>query len=332
MLSSRVLNMLSTFNAIEAEQQKNHKYVEEMPASAINKEASKKDKLKVLNDYFFRNKDIYISKHNRFAAYPKHTHMFLEINYMLKGNASQVVDGNKVKLVQGDLLLLDVGAEHAIAALGEDDLLINILFRNSNINIELLKDLRRSRSVLYDFLLKSSMGENSSKQDYLIFRTAHNHKIAEILDEIIEEYFRKREFSDSVIKAYLQILITNLVRDYHIADVKKNNKSQKLVIAMLAEIDKNYATISLDKVAGKYNYNKNYLSNIFKREVGKPFSKVILQKKMTQAHTLITSTTLPISRIIEAVGITNKSYFYKKYYEFYKEKPLAERQFNNNVF
>lgn len=327
LMNQRVLNMLYTLNSLEKKQQKDACYLEELPLKAINKNISKKNKIKVVNNYFFRNKDIYVSKHNRFAPYPLHSHTFLEINYMLEGSAKQIVNGKSITLHRGDLLLLDVGAEHSISTLGEKDLLINILFRNSNINIDFLKDLRRSRSVLYDFLLKSPIKANE-KQNFLIFRTGKSKKIARIMDEIIEEYFLKKEFSDTIIKSYLHILVTNLVRDYQFVEQEPQSKTRKIVIEILDEIDKEFNTITLQKIASKYGYNKNYLSNLFKKEVGKPFSEVVIQKKMTQAHTLIMSTSLPISKIVEAVGISNKSFFYKKYYDFYKEKPLADRHRN----
>ncbi|MCP0887421.1 helix-turn-helix domain-containing protein [Ligilactobacillus sp. WILCCON 0076] len=333
-MNPRVLNMLSTLNSLEIEQQQNHNYIEEMPDNAINKKLSKENRIKVLNNYFFRNKDIYISRHNRFAPYPNHSHTFLEFNYMLQGSAQQIVDGQTITLTQGDLLLLDIGATHSIAALGKNDLLINILFRNNNINIEFLKDLRRSRSVLYDFLLKSSINlqQKSRQQTHLLFKTANNVKISQIIDSIIEEYFLKREYSNTIIKAYLQILITNLVRDYHLPENKQKSKKDKLIIAMLSEVDKNYQSISLKDLAKKYSYNRNYLSNLFKKEVGKSFTDVVMQKKITQAHILITSTTLPVNNIIETVGFSNKNSFYKKYYAFYKEKPLASRQNQNELF
>jgi AraC-like DNA-binding protein/mannose-6-phosphate isomerase-like protein (cupin superfamily) len=330
-LNKRVLNMLDTLNSLELQQKESDQYLEEMPAKAINHELSKKTRVKVLNNYFFKNKDIYISKHNRFAPYPTHSHTFLEINYMLKGRAEQVVNGKALTLNKGDLLLLDVGAEHSIKSLGKNDLLVNILFRNSNINIDLLKDLRRSRSVLYDFLLRSSV-KSSQQQNFLVFRTAKNKKIAQIMNEIIDEYFLKREFSDTVIKAYLQVLITNLVRDYRVLDNQPQSKSRKLIIEILDEIDKQYMDINLDKLAAKHNYNKNYLSNLFKKEVGEPFSAVVLKKRLTQANILITSTELPISQIIQAVGISNYSYFYKKYYNFYHKLPLEQRKANNQLY
>ncbi|MDN2453707.1 helix-turn-helix domain-containing protein [Lactobacillus sp. UCMA15818] len=324
MLNRRVMTMLRTLNPIETKQKQDECYLEEIPANTIER-TGQTNSFKVLNNYFFKNKDIYISKHNRFAPYPTHSHSFLEINYMLEGKSVQAVDGEKVVLNRGDLLLLDVGATHSIGALSESDLLINILFRNSNINIDLLKDLRRSRSVLYDFLLKSSMKSNQ-KKDFLIFRTAKNYKISQIMDEIIEEYFLKREFSDTVIKACLQILITNLVRNYRILENEPQSKTRKIMIEVLDEIDKNYTDINLKQVAEKYNYNKNYFSNLFKKEVGRSFSETVLKKRLTQANVLITSTTLPINQIAQAVGISNYSFFYKKYFEFYKELPSEQRK------
>lgn len=35
---------------------------------------------RLTNDLFLANRSIYISKHNRYASYPKHTHQFLELN------------------------------------------------------------------------------------------------------------------------------------------------------------------------------------------------------------------------------------------------------------
>lgn len=85
------------------------------------------------------------------------------------------------------------------------------------------------------------------------------------MDEIIEEYFLKKEFSDTIIKSYLHILVTNLVRDYQFVEQEPQSKTRKIVIEILDEIDKEFNTITLQKIASKYGYNKNYLSNLFKK-------------------------------------------------------------------
>lgn len=153
-----VLNQLMKPSQIEKTQLKNYEFYNDIPLAAYDNSLTQARKTLVLNDYFFKNKTIYISKHNRYAPYPKHTHTFLEMNYMLRGEADEVVQGQSVHLKTGDLLLLDVGCEHAIGYLGTNDLLINILFQDRDINLDLLSSLRKSQSVLYEFLLNRKMG------------------------------------------------------------------------------------------------------------------------------------------------------------------------------
>ena len=131
-MNTRILNALKQTTLIEEKQKASHCFVEDMPPYAINQELSLKEHGRVLSNYFFKNKDIYISRHNRYADYPTHTHTFLEMNYMLQGHAIEIVDDKKITLNTGDLLLLDEGSTHSIKALGDNDLLINILFRTVN--------------------------------------------------------------------------------------------------------------------------------------------------------------------------------------------------------
>jgi len=99
------------------------------------------------NALFFNNKDIYISKHNRYADYPEHSHQFLELNFMFKGTCHQVINGKDFTLQEGDILLMDSGSRHSISALEKEDILINILFQNSNVSLEWLTQLDRKSVV-----------------------------------------------------------------------------------------------------------------------------------------------------------------------------------------
>lgn len=316
-MNTRILNALK--------QKASHCFVEDMPPYAINQELSLKEHGRVLSNYFFKNKDIYISRHNRYADYPTHTHTFLEMNYMLQGHATEIVDDKKITLNTGDLLLLDEGSTHSIKALGDNDLLINILFRTKNISINLLNDLRRSNNIFYDFLLSQVIEDSNHKRDYLVFTKKRNTEVQETLDRIIDEYYLKRDFSNSIIKSYLSILLVQLVREYPLNGPHQENKSSLLAIKVLKAIAEEYKTVSLEELANRYNYNKNYLSNIFKSEVGQTFSEVLTRQRLIQAHTLIASTSLPIATIMEQVGIKNKTFFYQKYKNYYKTLPSTDR-------
>ncbi|WP_436704465.1 AraC family transcriptional regulator [Lactiplantibacillus plantarum] len=324
-MNTRILNALKQTTLIEEKQKASHYFVEDMPPYAINQELSLKEHGRVLSNYFFKNKDIYISRHNRYADYPTHTHTFLEMNYMLQGHATEIVDDKKITLNTGDLLLLDEGSTHSIKALGDNDLLINILFRTKNISINLLNDLRRSNNIFYDFLLSQVIEDSNHKRDYLVFTKKRNTEVQETLDRIIDEYYLKRDFSNSIIKSYLSILLVQLVREYPLNGPHQENKSSLLAIKVLKAIAEEYKTVSLEELANRYNYNKNYLSNIFKSEVGQTFSEVLTRQRLIQAHTLIASTSLPIATIMEQVGIKNKTFFYQKYKNYYKTLPSTDR-------
>ena len=182
-MKREIIRKLYELNPVEKIQRKTGRFIEDMPAGALSIQEGHG---RTLNNYFFRNREIYLSRHNRFAPYPLHRHTFLEINYMLRGSADQTVDGNHVHLDQGDLILLDVGTSHSISALGENDLLVNILFRNTNISLDLLKELKGQGSVLFNFLLKEE-NERKGARDFVVFRTDNNFRLREILDDIIDE-------------------------------------------------------------------------------------------------------------------------------------------------
>lgn len=67
--------------------------------------------------------------------------------------------------------------------------------------------------------------------------------------------------------------------------------------------------LSVTAVAEKLNMNRNYLSDLFRRETGETFSAYVLRKRIEQAKHLLSSTPLPIQDIAWAVGIPDANYF-----------------------
>lgn len=308
---------------IEKKQYKNHSFVNDMPSVALDFKEEASSKVPSLNtDYFFKYHSVYISKHNRFAPYPEHSHKFLELNYMLSGNCQQVVNGEKIKLHQGDILMMNLGCSHSINSLGENDLLINLLFRDQNITFNLLNDIHSNNSLTYSFLSDISLGKKPN-QNFIIF--PENQDIRMTMDSIIEEYYLQEPFSNSIIESYLDILISKILRHHPMPTVKLKNEQQQLVFKCLNEIDQNYKTITLESLANDLGYNKEYLGNLIRKFTNSNFSDLKTKQRLIQADNLLGSSTLPINLIIEEIGIKNKSFFYKKYQELYGFTPSERR-------
>lgn len=325
-MDKKLDTFLRQLTSIEEIQKKTHQFVRDIPEDTIDRGDSHNPIL--LNDrHFFKNKDIYVSKHNRYAKYPLHKHQFLELNYMYSGKCVQHIDGQRVELNTGDVVLLNVGSSHSLEELGDDDILINILFRNKSIHLDLLDKLYDSDSILFNFLMNTATSDKTVPL-FILFRRHGNHSAIHIIDTILDEYFFSRKFSNQIISSYLPILLITLVRDYQseIVNKSKQRLNDPVILTVLKDIEKGYATVSLQSVAKELNYNRYYLSNLIKEKTGKTFTELLNQQKLLQAQLLITSTKLPISQIIRQVGFSNKNYFYSKYRQKYGQLPTEIRK------
>ncbi|SPC37987.1 helix-turn-helix domain-containing protein [Latilactobacillus fuchuensis] len=304
---------------IETQQKQAHQFVPDLPVFETTPDA----KLKFKSQYFFTNKDIYISKHHRYAPYPDHSHEFLELNYMYSGSCTQIIDGHEIVLKQHDILLMDIGSEHAIKALGPDDILINILFQNQNINLNWLEQTKSNRSLLFNFLINNQQSKHSQ---FLLFQ-ANNSKIVTVLEQLLSEYYFPEDFSDIIISHYLTILLTELMRNYQPDMLNHDEHSQNPLLNQIFKlIETDYAHLSLASLAEQLNYNKNYLSNLIKSETHFTFTELLNKQKLLKAHLLISSTRRSIDEIINEIGYSNKNYFYKEYKKNYHELPTETRK------
>ena len=319
-----ILKSLQALNPVERQQQQSHMVADDIPPAAIDTQATSETQMPVLNNYFFNNCSVNIRKHNRFADYPLHTHQFFEINYMLRGEADEIVDEQPLHLAQGDVLLLDIGSQHTIKALGQDDLMINVLFRDRNLSLNLLNQLQAQKSVFYDFLLNHVA---TSQSQHLLFQAKQTAQpeIQATLDNLICEYYQHQSFADTIIQAQLTILIALLVRHYP-TTAQQLTPSELLAMQMLDKIRSHYQKLTLSDLAAEFAYNKNYLSNLFTKVVGKLFSVALTEERLLRAHELIQNTTTPVSEICASVGIRNKSFFYHKYAEKFGHAPIVDRE------
>ncbi|HFI0700921.1 TPA: helix-turn-helix domain-containing protein [Streptococcus suis] len=281
---------------------------------------------KVSQQFFFQNKDIFMSKHSRYAPYPEHTHQFLEINYVYRGHCRQRINDQLFDLKEGDILLMDVESRHSIEALGDEDILINILFQNKGVSINWLKQLQGENSLLYQFLLSDS-SQHFKRNNFLLLHTEEDTPVRQIVLEMMTEYFLPQDFSQQMLKHYLPLFFYHLARLLPTVEKTVDLQLEESTYAQVLKIiDREYATIGLAELAQRLNFNKNYLSNLIKTESGQTFTQLVNQRKLMKAQLLLKTTQLPIQEIALSVGFSNKTYFYDKYKETFGHGPKVERK------
>lgn len=278
---------------------------------------------RLTNDLFLANRSIYISKHNRYAPYPKHTHQFLELNYVLQGQCQQIINDTPYTFYEGDILLMDAGSAHAIEALGEDDLLINIVFKDTQISLKNLEELQGQNSILYQFLLKSHTHIQSA-ENFIVLQSDKTNKSKNLIELMLNEYFDPKPFSNQILEHYLSILLFELARSLPtLGDTVRDANDPYVQILEL--IDQEYSTLTLAKAAKELNFNKNYLSNLIKEKGNVTFTELLNQKKIMIAQLLLKSTNFSIEKICQTVGYSNKTYFYKQFQNQFGKLPSQVR-------
>ncbi len=157
-------------------------------------------------------------------------------------------------------------------------------------------DARPGKGQLKEFLMRIVHELTKNMEDYLSpegMRTAWEQA------EYLEEY----------IQAFGEFLL-------EVADQKAQKQRLDLfsptVAAAVKYLEKHFSEpVTIEKVAEELKKSPNYLSSIFKRETGRPFTDYLLRIRMEEARRLLQNTSFPVKMIAERVGYSDYVYFSK---------------------
>ncbi|AEM77977.1 response regulator transcription factor [Thermoanaerobacter wiegelii] len=139
-------------------------------------------------------------------------------------------------------------------------------------------------------------------------------EIGENADILFKETDPWRQISDLSTKEKLREWMENIIEvvcEY--VSITKNSKNRKLVEMAIKLIQENYSdlNISLNSIAEKLYITPNYLSALFKGEMGVTFSDYLTAYRIEKAKELLKDVKIKIYEVAEAVGYTDQHYFSK---------------------
>ncbi|MGL5433887.1 MAG: helix-turn-helix domain-containing protein [Lachnospiraceae bacterium] len=123
-------------------------------------------------------------------------------------------------------------------------------------------------------------------------------------------------------------LMRLMVSEYSmlVSSVQRSNYSKVVGNAISFIYSALNMNLSLSIVAKEVGVNANYLSSIFKMEVGMSITKFINCKRMEQAAELLLTDDTKISDVAIQVGIDDVNYFSKLFKQFYGKTPSKYKQ------
>ena len=239
-----------------------------------------------------------------------HWHNSIEITYVVKGLKVQCMEDEKIIAPTGTLLLVNSGVIHDIDV------------KNGLEGIVLLIDREYIDSICpkckdHGFSLKTNLDASKEIIDYL-FKLVTAHEKNNLLDAHI------------IVLKIIKILAEKLIVDGFYIKEKHDDESYELVISIIKYINQHYQQkITLDKLALITNYNKSYLSNIFKKKTGITIFEYLRNVRLEHCLSDLKYKNNTIVEIALNNGFANIQIFNRIFKEIYKITPKQYRK--NNI-
>ena len=274
-------------------------------------------KLWVINNEKLMNQTevISIHKHDRFIKFDKHKHDYLEMMFVYSGKIKQEIEGKKIVIEKGEILLLDMNVEHSIEMASENDIAINILIKKEFFNWMFMSQMQYN-DLISNFIVQALYGKDEFKQ-YIHFKTSQNDKIRSFMIQILLESYDKKCGMKTAIRAYIMLLFNELLREYqnHLSSEIVYKINTTISTEILNYISAHYKDITLKDMADHFSYNPDYIGKLVKKTIGKTLTQLIKEKKIEQAKYLLQNTKMSVVDVITDIGYSNVSYFYRQFKE-----------------
>ncbi|QJD85617.1 helix-turn-helix domain-containing protein [Cohnella herbarum] len=111
-----------------------------------------------------------------------------------------------------------------------------------------------------------------------------------------------------------------------VAEVRRGHYSLAVQDCLNEIANHLYGEITLDRLAERTRLSPNYLSGLFKKEIGLTISEYVQRERIEEAKKLLTLTDYPIADIAAWLNFNDQSYFNKVFKRWQGMTPRAYRQ------
>jgi len=262
---------------------------------------------------------ITVRSHTRFVHFPEHTHDYVEIVYMVQGLTTHIVNGIKLTLHPGELLLMGQHTRQEIFRAGQEDIAVNFIIRPEFFHAT-LPYLGNDESPLRRFIVDCLCGGESS---FLYFRVADilpiQHLLENLLWNMVSETQNRRELNQMT----FALLFVQLIN--HTNRLQYASPEQEIVFSVLRYIEEHYRDGSLTEISAQLHYSCAALSREIRNRTGKTYTELVQNKRMAQSAWLLRNTNDRVDSIARAVGYENIGYFHRLFSSHFGTSPKKYR-------
>lgn len=248
-----------------------------------------------------------------------HTHDFIEIIYVLSGNAKQTVNGDTFSVGCGDLMFLNYGSVHAFSC-DENFSYYNICFAP-----EFPAERLIAPENAFGILALTAFDEmrREAESGHVCFAGEERERIEWILHAMLREYNRMQPSVERVLESYMNILIAEILRKTLPAPAETTEdiwkKLRDYIEANISE------PLTLSALAQKCFYNPSYFSRVFKEKFRVPLMTYIGTRRTDLAKKRLRDSNESVAQIARECGFSTVRAFYRAFERECGMTPTAYR-------
>ena len=275
-----------------------------------------------------RGKLIDIRPHTRFIRFPAHSHNYVEMIYMCQGSTVHTINGDRIELKTGELLILNQNAVQEILPAGEYDIAVNFIVLPEFFNTA-FSMIGAEENQLKDFLVGALCGRDE-ETSYLYFHVADILPVQNLIENMVWTIFYDISNKRSSNQITMGLLFLQLLNYMDKMEAGGRKFDTEIMANVYRYIEDHFKEGTLSELAVEMKVDVYWLSREIKKKSGKTYKELLQEKRMQQAVYLLINSRIAVSDIIEAVGYDNTSYFYRKFKERYGISPKEYRIENMN--
>ena len=250
---------------------------------------------------------------------PSHTHEFVELVYVVSGNALHEMSGNRYHLTAGDVFILEPDAYHSYNGTDtEETVVYNVLFSVEFLRSE-LDALKQMPSFVDFFYLAPFLRKTASFIPYSPLNDAQHLQILNHLRAIHEEFNERKEGYQIIIKTrWIECLV--LLGRFH----KDNQHAQRSTLSDKEHMESirhfvelNFQQpLTLEQLCRISGMSVSSFTAKFKDHTGVSFLDYKHELQVRHARQLLTGTNKKILEIALEAGFNDISFFNKVFRKY----------------
>lgn len=284
------------------------------------------------DSYFFPAQDDEVTLILNMPYCPPFLHRlaFIKIVYVLRGSCWFLMGKERIRMEQGAFCVVGPDVEHTVFSCADEDIVVDLLIRFDSF-AESFLNLMAEQGIMSEFLWR--MLYTRTDNGVLMCCGEEKQVLTDVVLELCEEILLEQNKSNLIRKSLLMIFYGYVLR-YCSKELKilgRSHEESGYRLPGILYYIKHNLRCNLPEVAAYFHVSEGYLSRYIRKETGRTFSSLLREFRVKSAAKLLVNTDFSIEKIVEIIGYTEKSQFYRNFSEAYGITPVGYRKRSRRI-